>query len=63
MLPLIVHVRYLGSDRTYWRDRLASLQDFIFECQPFGIVLLEPFILGFRRGENLEMVDVSDLAA
>jgi hypothetical protein len=32
--------------------RYGSLQDLIFECRAFGIVLLEPFVRGDRVGNT-----------
>jgi hypothetical protein len=37
----------------------ASLQDLIFECRAFGIVLLEPFVRGDWIGKHLEMIGVA----
>ena len=37
----------------------ASLQDLIFECRAFGIVLLKPFVRGDRIGKHLEMIGVA----
>src|SRR5882724_5558417 len=39
----------------------ASLQDLIFECQAFAIVLLEPFVRGDRIGKHLEMIGVAGM--
>jgi hypothetical protein len=39
----------------------ASLQDLIFECRAFGIVLLEPFVRGDRIGKHLEMIGVANM--
>jgi hypothetical protein len=36
-----------------------SLQDLIFECHPFRIVLLAPFVRGDRIGKNLEIIGVA----
>ena len=36
-----------------------SLQDFIFECHPFRIVLLAPFVRGDWIGKNLEIIGVA----
>ena len=37
----------------------ASLQDLIFECYAFGIVLLAPFVRSDRIGKNLEIIGVA----
>jgi hypothetical protein len=43
---------------THHRGR-DSLQDLMFECSAFRIVLLEPFVRGNRIGKHLEMIGVT----
>ena len=43
--------------------RAHSLQDLIFECRAFGIVLLEPFVCGDRIGKDLNMIGVARIVS
>ena len=40
-----------------------SLQDLIFECRAFGVILLEPAVRSNLIGKDLEMVGISNLLA
>ena len=41
-------------------DGQLSLQQFIFECDAFGIVYLEPPLCGLGIGEGLDVIGVAD---
>src|SRR6185503_20871569 len=61
--PRLAALALHGARAVSMVSPIRSLQNLILEGAPLGIVFLEPCFRGFRGGEYLEVVNVTDLFA